>query len=237
MTIDVDDTPGAVPGNAGRGVAGARPLAGLLVVGLEQAVAAPIATRHLADMGPALIKTGNRRGGNMTRHYDRAQAGMAAHFVWCNRGKESLTLNIADPRGAAVLERLLGRADVVIQNLAPGAAERRGLAASQTVARHPRLVAVDISGYGEGGPLSRKRAYDLLVQSEGGSCAVTGGPGQPAKPGVAMIDLATGMYALSWILSALHARHRTGRGEAITIGMFDVVAEWMGYQVNYTMGT
>ncbi|MDT3440168.1 CaiB/BaiF CoA-transferase family protein [Pseudofrankia sp. BMG5.37] len=212
-------------------------MAGLLVVGVEQAVSAPIATRHLADMGARVIKIENPRGGDMTRHYDSAQAGMAAHFVWCNRGKESLGLNIADPRGAAVLERLLGRADVLIQNLAPGAAERRGLAATQVVARHPRLVAVDISGYGEGGPLSHKRAYDLLVQSEGGSCAVTGGPGQPAKPGIAMVDLATGMYALSWILGALHARHATGRGEAITVGMFDVVAEWMGYQVNYTMGT
>ncbi|MBL7493258.1 CoA transferase [Frankia sp. AgB1.9] len=216
---------------------GRRPLEGLLVVGLEQAVAAPMATRHLADMGARVIKIENPRGGDMTRHYDDAQAGLAAHFVWCNRGKESVTLNIADPRGAAALERLLARADVLIQNLAPGAAARRGLDATQAVARHPRLVAVDISGYGEGGPLSHKRAYDMLVQSEGGSCVVTGGPGQPAKPGIAMIDLATGMYALSWILGALHGRAATGRGEALTIGMFDVVAEWMGYQVNYTMGT
>ncbi|MBX6387390.1 MAG: CoA transferase [Frankia sp.] len=214
-----------------------RPLAGLLVVGLEQAVSAPFATRHLADLGARVIKIENPRGGDMTRHYDSAQAGMAAHFVWCNRGKESLSLNIADPRGAEALERLLARADVLVQNLAPGAAARRGLDAASAVARHPRLVAVDISGYGEGGPLSHKRAYDLLVQAEGGSCAVTGGPGQPAKPGIPVIDLATGMYALSWILAAIHARHTTGRGDAISVSMFDVVAEWMGYSVNYTMGT
>nr|WP_241842464.1 CaiB/BaiF CoA-transferase family protein [Pseudofrankia sp. BMG5.36] len=136
--------------------------------------------------------------------------------------------------GAGAAARPCRRADPESR---AGCCRAAGLAATQVVARHPRLVAVDISGYGEGGPLSHKRAYDLLVQSEGGSCAVTGGPGQPAKPGIAMIDLATGMYALSWILGALHARHATGRGEAITVGMFDVVAEWMGYQVNYTMGT
>ncbi|OAA29660.1 putative acyl-CoA transferase/carnitine dehydratase [Frankia sp. EI5c] len=216
---------------------GRRPLEGLLVVGLEQAVAAPIATRHLADMGARVVKIENPRGGDFARHYDGALNGMAAHFVWVNRGKESVTLNWADPRGAEVLERLLARADVLIQNLAPGAAERRGLAAAQVCARHPRLVAVDISGYGEGGPLSHKRAYDLLVQSEGGSCAITGEPGRPAKAGIPLVDLATGMYALSSVLSALYARRETGRGSAIAVSLFDVVTEWMGYPLNYTMGT
>ncbi|MCK9902034.1 formyl-CoA transferase [Parafrankia colletiae] len=216
---------------------GRRPMEGLLVVGLEQAVAAPIATRHLADMGARVVKVENPRGGDFARHYDEALNGMAAHFVWCNRGKESLALNWTDPRGAEALERLLSRADVLIQNLAPGAASRRGLAAEQVTARHPRLVAVDISGYGEGGPLSHKRAYDLLVQSEGGSCAITGEPGRPAKAGIPLVDLATGMYALTSVLAALYARRETGRGSAIAVSLFDVVTEWMGYPLNFTMGT
>ncbi len=220
-----------------RDPAAPRPLEGLLVVGLEVAVAAPIATRHLADLGARVVKVENPRGGDFARHYDGALDGMAAHFVWVNRGKESVSLNLADPRGAAALERLLGRADVFIQNLAPGAAGRRGLAAEQVCARHPRLVAVDISGYGEGGPLSHKRAYDLLVQSEGGSCVVTGEPGRPAKPGIPLADLGAGMYALSSVLAALYARSATGRGSAISVGLFDVVAEWMGYPLNFTMGT
>ena len=228
-------TPG--PTSPAPGRPGARPLEGLLVVGLEQAVSAPIATRHLADMGARVVKVENPRGGDFARYYDDAVGGMAAHFVWVNRGKESLTLNLADPRGAAVLERLLSRADVLIQNLAPGAASRRGFAAEQVCARHPRLIAVDISGYGEGGPLSHKRAYDLLVQSEAGSCAVTGGPGQPAKAGIPLADIGSGMYALTSVLAALYARHTTGRGSAISVSMFDSVAEWMGYPINYTMGT
>ncbi|KPM51721.1 formyl-CoA transferase [Frankia sp. CcI49] len=221
----------------GPATGGRRPLEGLVVVGLEQAVAAPIATRHLADMGARVVKVENPRGGDFARHYDDALNGMAAHFVWCNRGKESVSLNWTDPRGAEVLERLLSRADILIQNLGPGAASRRGVAAEQACARHPRLIAVDISGYGEGGPLSHKRAYDLLVQSEGGSCAVTGEPGRPAKAGIPLVDLATGMYALSSVLAALHARSATGRGSAIAISLFDVVAEWMGYPLNYTQGT
>ncbi len=225
------------PGSPGPDGGGPRPLAGLLVVGLEQVVSAPIATRHLADMGARVVKVENPRGGDFARHYDGAQAGMAAHFVWVNRGKESLSLNLADPRGAAVLERLLSRADVLIQNLAPGAASRRGLDAEHACARHPRLIAVDISGYGEGGPLSHKRAYDLLVQSEAGSCAVTGEPGRPAKAGIPLADLGVGMYALTSVLAALYARAATGRGSAISVSMFDVVAEWMGYPLNFTMGT
>ncbi|MGF7233873.1 MAG: CaiB/BaiF CoA transferase family protein [Frankia sp.] len=223
--------------NGSRSGGGPRPLEGLLVVGLEVAVAAPIATRHLADMGARVVKVENPRGGDFARYYDTALDGMAAHFVWVNRNKESLTLNLADPRGAAAMERLLSRADVLIQNLAPGAAARRGFAAEQVCARHPRLVAVDISGYGEGGPLSHKRAYDLLIQSEGGSCAVTGEPGRPAKAGIPLADLGSGMYALSSVLAALYARQSTGRGSAISLGLFDVVTEWMGYPLNFTMGT
>ena len=213
------------------------PLEGLVVVGIEQAVAAPLATRHLADLGARVIKIENPRGGDFARDYDSAVNGIAAHFVWCNRGKESLSLNLRSDAGAEVMEALLGRADVLIQNLAPGAAARRGLAAEQVVARHPRVIAVDISGYGEGGPLEQRRAYDLLVQSEAASCAVTGLPGQPAKPGIPVADIAVGMYAYSSVLAALYDRERTGRGTAIAVSMFDSVAEWMGYPLHYTLGT
>jgi itaconate CoA-transferase len=213
------------------------PLEGLVVVGIEQAVAAPLATRHLADLGARVIKVENPRGGDFARDYDTAVNGMAAHFVWCNRGKESLSLNLRSDAGAEVMEALLSRADVLIQNLAPGAAARRGLAAEQVLARHPRIVAVDISGYGEGGPLEQRRAYDLLVQSEAASCAVTGLPGQPAKPGIPVADVAAGMYAYSSVLAALFDRERTGHGTAIAVSLFDSIAEWMGYPLHYTLGT
>jgi itaconate CoA-transferase len=213
------------------------PLEGLVVVGIEQAVAAPLATRHLADLGARVIKIENPRGGDFARDYDGAVNGIAAHFVWCNRGKESLSLNLRSDAGAEVMEALLSRADVLIQNLAPGAAARRGLAAEQVLERHPRIVAVDISGYGEGGPLEQRRAYDLLVQSEAASCAVTGLPGQPAKPGIPVADIAAGMYAYSSVLAALYDRERTGRGTAIAVSLFDSIAEWMGYPLHYTLGT
>jgi itaconate CoA-transferase len=213
------------------------PLEGLVVVGIEQAVAAPLATRHLADLGARVIKIENPKGGDFARDYDAAVNGIAAHFVWCNRGKESLSLNLRSDAGAEVMEALLARADVLIQNLAPGAAERRGLAAGQVVARFPKIVAVDISGYGEGGPLEQRRAYDLLVQSESGSCSVTGLPGQPAKPGIPVADVAAGMYAYSSVLAALFDRFRTGVGTAISVSLFDAITEWMGYPLHYTLGT
>ncbi|WP_397428881.1 CaiB/BaiF CoA transferase family protein [Pseudofrankia sp. BMG5.37] len=217
---------------------GALPLAGLLVVGLEQAVAAPLATRHLADLGARVVKVENPNGGDMARSYDGAWHGeIGAHFAWLNRGKESFAVNLRDPRGAAALEELVSRADVVVQNLAPGAAARRGLAAEQLHARYPRIIAVDISGYGEGGPLSHKRAYDLLVQSESGSCAITGHEGHPAKAGVPLADIGGGMYTLTSVLAALHARTTTGRGAAIQVGLFDAAVEWMGYALNFTMGS
>ena len=213
------------------------PLEGLLVVGIEQAVAAPLATRHLADLGARVVKIENPKGGDFARDYDDAVKGIAAHFVWCNRGKESLTLDLRSDAGAEVMELLLAKADVLIQNLAPGAAERRGLAAAQAVARHPRLIAVDISGYGAGGPLAQRRAYDLLVQSETGSCSVTGRPGAPAKPGVPVADVGGAMYAFSSVLAALYERERTGKGAAISVALFDTATEWMGYPLHYTMGT
>jgi crotonobetainyl-CoA:carnitine CoA-transferase CaiB-like acyl-CoA transferase len=162
---------------------------------------------------------------------------MGAHFVWCNRGKESLTLDLRSEAAAAVMHALLERADVLIQNLAPGAAARRGLAAEQVTERYPRLIAVDITGYGDGGPLQQRRAYDLLVQSEAASCAVTGRPGAPAKPGIPVADVGAGMYAYSSVLAALYDRERTGRGTAISVALFDAVAEWMGYPLQFTMGT
>ena len=213
------------------------PLEGLLVVGIEQAVAAPLATRHLADLGARVVKIENPRGGDFARDYDAAVNGIAAHFIWCNRGKESLTLDLRSAAGAEVMELLLARADVLVQNLAPGAAGRRGLAADQVVERHPRLIAVDISGYGEGGPLQQRRAYDLLVQSESGSCSITGRPGAPAKPGVPLADIGGAMYTFSSVLAALYERERTGRGAAISVALFDAATEWMGYPLHYTMGT
>ncbi|MCM3882097.1 CaiB/BaiF CoA-transferase family protein [Frankia sp. R82] len=214
------------------------PLRDLVVVGLEQAVAAPTATRTLADLGARVIKVENPRGGDFARDYDNAVLGeLAAHFVWLNRGKESVALNFRDPRGAEALERLFARADIVVQNLAPGAAARYGFAAEQLVERFPSIVAVDISGYGEGGPLSHKRAYDLLVQSEGGSCAITGTEEHRAKPGIPVADIGAGMYTVTSVLAAIHARTATGRGTALSISLFDTVVEWMSYTMNITMGT
>ncbi|ONH33410.1 CaiB/BaiF CoA transferase family protein [Pseudofrankia asymbiotica] len=237
VTTSTSTTASTTP-ETGPAAPGALPLAGLLVVGLEQAVAAPLATRHLADLGARVVKVENPNGGDMARSYDGAWHGeIGAHFAWLNRGKESFAVNLRDPRGAAALEELVSRADVVVQNLAPGAAARRGLASEQLHARYPRIIAVDISGYGEGGPLSHKRAYDLLVQSESGSCAITGHEGHPAKAGVPLADIGGGMYTLTSVLAALHARTTTGRGAAIQVGLFDAAVEWMGYALNFTMGS
>jgi crotonobetainyl-CoA:carnitine CoA-transferase CaiB-like acyl-CoA transferase len=209
-----------------------RPLEGIFVVAIEQAVAAPICTRHLGDLGARVVKVEDRHRGDFARDYDTVVGGMAAHFVWANRNKESVALDLKDPRGRETLLRLVERADVVVQNLAPGAAARLGLAADDLRARHPRLVVVDISGYGRGGPYAGSRAYDLLVQAEAGSCAITGTPESPAKPGIPVADIGAGMYALSSVLAALFVRERTGQGTAISIGLFDAVAEWMGFALN-----
>ncbi len=209
-----------------------QPLAGITVVAVEQAVAAPICTRHLGDLGARVIKVENRRGGDFARDYDEVVHGMAAHFVWANRNKESLALDLKHPEGREILARLLAGADVLVQNLAPGAATRLGLDPAELRERHPRLITVDISGYGRGGPYALARAYDLLVQSEAGSCAITGTPEDPAKPGIPIADIGAGMYALTSVLTALYARERTGQGTSVSIGLFDAVTEWMGFALN-----
>lgn len=211
------------------------PLAGVTVLALEQAISAPLCTRHLADLGARVIKIERPDGGDATRHYDGAVRGMAAHFVWLNHGKESVALDLGDAADLAVFVELLAGADVLVSNLAPGALGRLGLAPDELVARHPRLVVVDISGYGRGGPLEHKRAYDLLVQSEGGACAITGTPDAPAKSGIPVADVGTALYAFSAVLTALYDRERTGRGTVVSLAMFDVVAEFMGFAVNQVL--
>jgi len=209
-----------------------QPLRGITVVAVEQAVAAPICTRHLGDLGARVIKVENRAGGDFARDYDGVVNGISAYFAWANRNKESVALDLKHPLGQAALERLIQRADVLVQNLAPGAAARLGLDSTDLRAARPGLITVDISGYGNGGPYAAARAYDLLAQSEAGSCAITGKPGQPAKPGIPIADIGAGMYALSSVLAALFVRERTGAGTTISVGLFDVVAEWMGYALN-----
>ncbi|MDT5010788.1 MAG: itaconate CoA-transferase [Mycobacterium sp.] len=215
------------------------PLAGVTVVAMEQAVAAPMCTRVLADFGARIIKVENPAGGDFARGYDdvvNGPGGLAAHFVWCNRGKESVTLNTKSPAGIDLLHRLLDKADAFVSNLAPGATARLGLAAADLAERHPNVIPVEIDGYGPGGPISHKRAYDLLVQAESGSCAVTGYPGMPAKPGPAMADFTTGLYGAISILALLFARR--GRGDvaapAVELSLFDVMTDVMGYQLTYT---
>lgn len=208
------------------------PLDGVMVLGLEQAVAAPLCTRHLADLGARVIKVEQPGFGDSARHYDDTVRGLAAHFVWLNHGKESVALDLTIEGDAEVFTELLARADVLVSNLAPGALDRLGWNRDELVARYPRLIVVDISGYGRGGPLDDKRAYDLLVQAEGGACAITGLPGQPVKSGIPIADVGTGLYAFSAVLTALYDRDRTGRGTVVSVGMFDVVAEMMGFAIN-----
>jgi crotonobetainyl-CoA:carnitine CoA-transferase CaiB-like acyl-CoA transferase len=209
-----------------------QPLRGIVVVTVEQAVAAPLCTRHLGDLGARVIKVENCAGGDFARDYDDVVHGMSAYFAWANRNKESVALDLKHPLGRAALARLVRRADVLVQNLAPGAAGRLGLDPPELRAARPGLITVDISGYGRGGPYAQGRAYDLLVQAEAGSCAITGSPGRPAKPGIPVADIGAGMYALSSVLAALFVRERTGQGTAISVGLFDSVAEWMGYALN-----
>jgi crotonobetainyl-CoA:carnitine CoA-transferase CaiB-like acyl-CoA transferase len=209
-----------------------RPLEGVLVVAVEQAVAAPICTRHLGDLGARVIKVENRAGGDFARDYDDVVHGMASHFVWANRNKESIALDLKHPPGRAVMARLIARADVLVQNQAPGAAARLGLDSARLRERDPRLITVDISGYGKDGPYAGARAYDLLVQAEAGSCAITGTAGHPAKPGIPLADIGAGMYALTSVLAALFVRERTGTGAAISVSLFDAAADWMGFALN-----
>ncbi len=211
-------------------------LDGLLVVAIEQAVAAPMCTIRLADAGARVIKI-ERPEGDTARHYDATVHGISAYFAWLNRGKESVVLDLKRPEDLALAHRLAARADVLVQNLAPGAAARLGLGSAELTARHPRLIAVDIVGYGSDTPYRDMRAYDMLVQAESGVCAVTGTPDEPAKVGVSVADIATGMNAHAAILEALIARGTTGRGRAIEIAMFDGMADWMSVPLlHHTQG-
>ncbi|MGW7241960.1 CaiB/BaiF CoA transferase family protein [Streptomyces sp. NPDC054804] len=211
------------------------PLEGITVVAVEQAVAAPFATRQLADLGARVIKVERIDGGDFARGYDTTARGLASHFVWCNRGKESIALDLKDPRGLDVVRRLVADADVFVQNLAQGAAARLGLDAATLCAAHPRLVAVDVSGYGASGPYAGKRAYDMLVQCEAGLVSVTGTPEQPVKAGIPAADIAAGMYTFSGVLAALVRRGTTGRGGPVEVSMLDALAEWMGHPLHHTL--
>lgn len=212
-----------------------RPLDGITVVSLEHAIAAPFCTRQLADLGARVIKIERPGTGDFARAYDERVNGLASHFVWTNRSKESLTLDVKQQEAAAVLDKLLASADVLVQNLAPGATERMGLSFETLHKRFPRLIVCDISGYGEGGPYEQKKAYDLLIQSEGGFMSVTGGPGENdmAKAGCSIADIAAGMYAYTGVLSALLLRDKTGEGSRIDVSMLESLVEWMNYPLYY----
>lgn len=210
-----------------------RPLEGITVVTLEHAIAAPFCTRQLADLGARVIKIERPGAGDFARAYDERVHGLASHFVWINRSKESLALDVKHPQAQAILARLLARADVLVQNLAPGAAARLGLSYDQLKERHPSLIVCDISGYGDNGPYRDKKAYDLLIQSESGFLSITGTAEEPAKAGNSIADISAGMYAYSNILAALIARGKTGRGCRIDIALLETMVEWMGYPLYY----
>jgi len=205
------------------------PLEGITVVALEQAVAAPFATRQLADLGARVIKVERPGVGDFARGYDTTVKGLASHFVWLNRSKESLTLNLKEDGAKEVLRRLLRGADVFVQNLAPGAAERLGFGAEELRGADPRLIHCTISGYGEGGPYAQKKAYDLLVQCEAGLVSITGTPETPSKVGISIADIAAGMYAYSGILAALLRRERADEGATLEVSMLEALGEWMGF--------
>lgn len=210
-----------------------RPLDGIVVISLEHAIAAPFCTRQLADLGARVIKIERPGVGDFARAYDHRVRGMASHFVWTNRSKQSLTLDVKHGSAQEVLRRLIARADVLVQNLAPGAAKRLGLAASVLRPLHPRLVVCDISGYGADGPYRDKKAYDLLIQSEAGFLSVTGTQAEPVKAGCSIADIAAGMYAYTGILAALLQRQRTAQGAHIEVSMLDALSEWMSYPMYY----
>ena len=214
----------------------APPLAGTLVIALEQAVAVPFATRQLADLGARVIKIERPGGGDFARAYDTTVRGLSSHFVWLNRAKESLTLDLKRPAAQFVLARLLERADVFVQNLAPGAADRLDLGNETLRRKYPRLITCSLTGYGSSGPYASKKTYDLLVQSEVGLLSITGTEDTPSKVGLSIADVAGGMYAYSGILAALLQRGRTGEGMALEVSLFDALGEWMGYPMYYTMG-
>ncbi len=212
-----------------------RPLDHITVVSLEHAIAAPYCTRQLADLGARVIKVERPGVGDFARAYDNRARGEASHFVWVNRSKESLALDLKDPQHLAVLKQLIAKADVLVQNLAPGATGRMGLDAATLRAADPRLIVCDISGYGNDGPYRDKKAYDLLIQSEAGFLSITGTPEQPSKAGNSIADIAAGMYAYTNILSALMQRDKTGEGSHIDVSMLEALGEWMGYPMYYAM--
>lgn len=211
----------------------ARPLEGIIVTSLEQAVAAPFATRQLADWGARVIKVERPQSGDFARHYDQTVGGLSSHFVWINRGKESITLDLQSHEGRAILEKLLEHSDVLVQNLRPGSMEKWGMNSETLRTRFPRLICCNISGYGSDGPYRERKAYDLLIQAESGLLSITGTGETPVKVGVSIADIAAGMYALSGILIAVLNRERTHEGTVIEISMLEALAEWMGYPLNF----
>jgi itaconate CoA-transferase len=210
-----------------------RPLDGVTVVTLEHAIAAPFCTRQLADLGARVIKIERPGTGDFARGYDTRVRGLASHFVWTNRSKESVTLDVKHPQARDILSKLIARADVLVQNLAPGAAARLGLGYEELAIHHPRLIVCDVSGYGASGPYVDKKAYDLLIQSESGFLSVTGTPENPSKAGNSIADISAGMYAYSSILAALLQRGRTGRGTRIDVSLLETMVEWMSYPLYY----
>ena len=212
-----------------------RTLEGITVVSLEQAIAAPFCTRQLADLGARVIKVERREGGDFARAYDQRVRGLSSHFVWTNRSKESLTLDLKHAQAGEILGALLGQADVLVQNLAPGATTRLGLDWAALHPRHPRLILCDISGYGPDGPYRDKKAYDLMIQGESGFLSVTGSPDAPAKSGTSVADIAAAMYAYSNILAALIRRGRTGLGSHLEVSMLESMVEWTSYPLYYAL--
>lgn len=210
-----------------------RPLDGITVVSLEHAVAAPFCTRQLADLGARVIKVERPGSGDFARGYDQRVNGQSSHFTWINRSKESLALDVKQPQAKQALLELLKTADVLVQNLAPGAAARMGLSYAALKAHNPKLIVCGISGYGADGPYRDKKAYDLLIQSEAGFLSVTGTPETPSKSGISVADIAAGMYAYTNILSALLLRGKTGEGSHIDVSMLEAMGEWMGYPMYY----
>ncbi len=212
------------------------PLSHITVVSLEQAIAAPLATRHLADLGARVIKVERPGGGDFARHYDAAARGLCSHFAWANRSKESITLELKSAKGKEILARLLERADVFVQNLAPGAVERLGFDDQRLRGDYPDIIVCHLSGYGADGPYRDKKAYDLLVQAETGVVAVTGSEEDAAKSGIPVADIAGGMYAYSSILAALLQRERDGDGCVLHVSLFDGLCDWMGFPAYYALG-
>src|SRR3712207_4126529 len=212
----------------------AGPLAGIRVLALEQAVAGPLCTRHLADLGADVVKVERREGGDFARRYDTAVKGLSSYFVWLNRGKRSLTLDLKHPAAKEILDGLGARSDVLVQNLGPGAVDRLGLAPAELRERHPALVICSISGYGSAGPYEHRKAFDLLLQGETGVIATTGTEESPAKVGISVGDIGAGVYGAMATIAALYERRATRQGRVVETSLFDALAEWMGYPAYFT---